>query len=184
MKTKWIMLFMLILFVVGSYGIAEETEPPKPLLEKGDVVHFIKTYPLLEKDFKNFGAQYEARDGNLTIPEAMKVNQDFLSILKKHGWDEQFFQKVGVIMLGYSAIEYGKQTSKAQAEFEKSLKEIESNPSIPAAMKEQLKQQLKSAYGIMSTQGSELQKRIHSDDLNLIRPLVDKLKETIDKAGK
>jgi hypothetical protein len=183
MKIKWILFITLALFVVSSFGIADEPETPKPLLKKGDVVRFIKTFPQMEKDFKQFGAQYEAQSGNVTIPEAMKASQDFMNILKKHGWDENFFQKLSVIMMGYSAIEYGKQATKSQAEFEKSLKEIESNPNIPPAMKEQLKQQLKSAYGIMKTQGTELQKRIHPADLNLIRPQVQKLKETIDKSG-
>jgi len=126
MKVKQLSLIAVILFTFTfvSFVIAgDPPKPPVPILKPGDVKHFIKTFPHLTKDFKKFGALYEAKTGDLTVPEALKVNKNFLEILKKHGWDEHFFQKASIIFLGYSGIVYGKEIKKAGPGIEKSLKQ-------------------------------------------------------------
>jgi len=172
----------VILFCFASLVMAKEPEPPKPMLKKGDVIHFIKTFPLLKKDLKDFGMEYEAKAGNVTIPEALKASEKILEILKKHGWDEQFFIKMATITLGYSSIQYGAEIKKADPQIEKSLKEIEANAAISAEMKEQLKKQIMAARGIIKHQEKQLENRIHKSDLDLIRPLIKELK-TILEAG-
>lgn len=183
MKHKIFILFILVLLV--SFAAAQDPpKPPKQVLKAGDVKHFIKTFPLLEKDFEKFNMKYEAKSGDVTFPEAMKVSNEFIQLLKKHGWDENFWQKAGTIMMGYSAVVYGKEIKKADSGFEKSLKEIESNPNIPAAMKKQLKDRLKAAQGMMKTQGGALKMNIHPQDLELITPLVKEIQKVIDKDRK
>jgi hypothetical protein len=160
--------------------MAKEPEPPKPVLKEGDVKHFIKTFPLLKKDLKDFGMEYEAKAGNVTIPDALKASEKFLEILKKHGWDEQFFTKMATITFGYSSIQYGAGIKKATPEIEKSLKEIEANTALSAEMKEQLKKQIMAAKDMMKLQEKELGKRIHKSDLELIRPLIKELKTVLE----
>ncbi len=178
MKLK--VLIIVVLFCLASFVIAKDPEPPKPVLKKGDVKHFIKTFPLLKKDFKNFGMEYEAKAGTVTIPGAIKASEKFLSILKKHGWDEQFFTKMAAITLGYSSIQYGAGIKKASPEIEKALKELEANTALSAEMKEQLKKQIMAAKGIMKFQEEHLGKRIHKSDLDLIRPLIKELKKVME----
>lgn len=180
MKQK--ILVSLIMFLLVSFVAAKE--PPKPILKAGDVVRFIKTFPLLKKDMEKFNMKYEAKSGDVTLPEALKVSQEFLGILKKHGWDENYWQKFPTIMLGYSTIVYGKEMKKAESEMEKSLKEIDSNPNIPDSMKKQLKDQLKAAQGMMKTQGGTMQMNIHPQDLKLIKPHVEAIKKVIEDANK
>jgi hypothetical protein len=120
----------------------------------------------------------------VTIPEALKVSSEFFEILKKHGWDENFWAKIGTIMMGYSSIVYGKEMKKADSEMEKSLKEIETNPNIPDAMKQQLKDQLQAAQGMMKTQGAAFKQNIHPADLSLITPRIKEIQKIIDNKNK
>ena len=168
-----------------SFGLAQDPpKPPKQVLKAGDVERFIKTFPVLEKDMDAFNMKYEAKSGDVTIPDALKVSSEFMAILKKHGWDEGFWEKWPVILLGYSSIVYGKEMKKADSEMEKSLKEIESNPNIPDSMKQQLKDRLKAAKGIMATQGDAFLKNIHPKDLELVKPHIEAIKKIVDKKSK
>ncbi len=169
----------LVLFMLVSVVTAED--PPKPILKPGDVKHFIKTFPLLEKDIEKHGFKYEAKGGKMTVPEAIKSSEEFLEILKKHGWDENFYEKAGVIMLGYSSIVYGEEMKKADGAFEESLKELDSNTYLSDEMKKQLKEQMKAAKGVMKMQDSALKNRIHPNDLEMISPHVKEIQKVIDK---
>lgn len=180
MKSK--VFIIVILFALSSFILAEKTEEPTPVLKAGDVKHFIKTFPLLKKDFEKHGVEYEAKAGTMTYPEAIKAGGDFLGILKKHGWDEHFFTKAVTIFMGYSSIVYGKEMKKVDPQIEKSLKEIESNPHLSDEMKKQLIAQMKSVKGIMKTQQTAWKKRIHKSDLALIKPQIAELKKILEES--
>ena len=169
---------LIILLLLSSLVIAQEK--PIQILESGDVEHFIDTFPKLEKDLEKYGLRYEAREGNVTIPEALKAKNDFLSILKKHGWDEHFFQKFGTIMIGYSSIVYGKEMKKAESEFERSLSEIDANPNLSAEMKSQLKEQMKLAQSALKDHDKTIMKSIHQNDLEMVKPYIEEIKKVID----
>ena len=181
MKTKPLSIIaaLLLTLVLASYAIAQEA--PKPVLESGDVEHFIKTYPQLSEEFEKFGAQYEVESGDLEVPEALKANHEFLGILKKYGWDEQFFQKISVILLGYSAIQYKDELEKAAPGFGEAMKEIESNPALSQEMKEQLMKQMGTAQGALSQQQEMFGTQINPKDMELLRPFADKLKKVIEE---
>ena len=170
---------IIILFLLASAAIAQEK--PMQILESGDVEHFIETFPKLETDLERYGLRYEARECNVTIPEALKAKDDFLSILKKHGWDENFFQKFGTIMIGYSSIVYGKEMKKAETEFEKSISEIDANPNLTAEMKSQFKEQMRAAQSALKNQDNTLMKSIHQNDLDMVKPYIEEIKKVIDK---
>jgi len=172
----------LILFML--FSVVSAQDPPQPILEPGDVKHFIKTFPLLEKDMKDYGFKYEARGGTMTVPEAIQSRNELLEILKKHGWDENFYQKTGVIILGYSSIVYGEEMKKADDAFEESLKEIDSNPHLSDEMKKQLKEQMIAAGSAMKMQGSAFKNRIHPNDLKMISPHIKEIQEVIDNQYK
>lgn len=176
MKTK--LLITVILFTLSLFLFSDE--PPKPVLKKGDVKHFIKTFPLLQKDFKKFGIMYEAKQGAVTVPDAVKASQDFLGILKKHGWDEHFFHKMSTIVMGYSSIVYDDTMKKADPGMEKAIKEIKANQALSQAMKDQLIEQMKMAKGVIKTQGDTFKRTIHKADLELVRPLVKELKSVLE----
>jgi hypothetical protein len=182
---RYKILAVVVLFVLSWFAVAEEPGPPKPLLNKGDVKQFIKTFPLLKKDFENFGIKYEAKAGSITYPEALAASGEYLAILKKHGWDEHYFEKLGVIVLGYSSIVYGKEIKKANPELEKSIKQIEANAYLSEAQKKQMIQQIKMAKGVLKNQEQLFKKRIHKSDMDLIRPHIEALKQVLEnKPGK
>jgi len=178
-------MLILLLLVSFSFVTAEDPpQPPKQILKPGDVKHFIKTFPLLKEDMEKFNMKYETKSGDVTVPEALKVSSEFIEVLKKHGWDENFWGKFGTIMMGYSSIVYGKEMKKADSAMEKSLKEIDSNPNIPASMKQQLKDQLKATKGILKSQGTAFKMNIHPADLALIKPLINEIQKIVDDKNK
>ncbi|MCP4633893.1 MAG: hypothetical protein GY855_13285, partial [candidate division Zixibacteria bacterium] len=154
---------------------------PEQILKPGDVKHFIKTFPLLEKEMKNLGIEYETKGGTITAPEAVKSRNELTEILKKHGWDDSFFQKTGVILLGYSSILYSEEKKKAESGFQESLNEIDSNPHLSDEMKKQLKEQMKAAESAMNIQGTTFTNSIHPHDLQMISPHIEEIQRVLDK---
>ncbi|MCP4146935.1 MAG: hypothetical protein GY757_04210 [bacterium] len=182
MKKK-LFLCLILLFALSFYSFADSADKEKEaqtVLKPGDVKQFIKSFPLMKKDFERLGAKYDAKAGNVTVPQALKASSDFMGILKKHGWDEHFFNKMMTIVMGYTSIQYGKGLKKAGAGFEKGIKEIKDNPHLSKAMKEQLIKQMKAATGVMKTQGSQFSRNIHKKDMELISPLVIELKRVLE----
>jgi len=177
---KKILSIIILFLLVSSLVAVEATEPPKQILKKGDVVKFIKTFPLLKTDLEKLGAKYEARKGDVTIPEALVANTEFRNILTKHGWDEQFFQKSNAILMAFSSIVYSKSLKTANSEIEKSLKEIDTNPNIPDSMKKQLKEQMMAAQGMASAGSAIYKKNVHPADLALIKPHIEALKAVFE----
>jgi len=174
----------IALLVLMSASVALVQGPPAPILKTGDVEHFIKTFPLLEKEMEDYGFKYEAREGTMTVPEAVEASNEFLAILKKHGWDDHFFQKTAVILSGYSSLVYGDEIKKAASAFEKSIKEIDSNPQLSTEMKRQLKEQMKAAESAMKMQDTTFKSNIHANDLKMIKPHVMEIQNVIDKGHK
>ncbi len=184
MKSK--LFFMAVIIAVFtsllvSAASKDSTQTPQQVLKQGDVERFIKTFPELKKDFKNLGVKYDAKSGNLSYPSALQASQEYMAILKKHGWDENYFMKAACICLGYSIIEYGKQMQNVDPQLEKSLKELESNPNLSADFKKQLKDQLLAAKGILSQQGQALSQSVHPNDLQMIKPFLNQLKVALEK---
>ena len=177
-----------LFFVFTSFYpvMALITEPPKQILKAADVKHFIKTFPLLKKDFEKYDGVYELelKEGNVTMPEALKANQEFLGILKKHGWDEHFFTKYPAIVWSYAYIVHKKELKKAESKMEDAIKKIQENPALSDEMKKQMKkqmmEQMKAARGMMKTQGDMYFKRLHPKDIELVRPFVQELKKVFD----
>ncbi len=181
MKGQVIMVTLLV-FLCGTLLMAEGTEKESlPVLKKGDVKHFIKTFPALKKDMEKFGARTDAKEGSVTVPEAMKASSEFMAILKKHGWDEHFFAKITTIHMGYASIVYKGAMKTAGKEMEKSIAEIKNNTTLSDAMKKQLIESMKTAKGMMKGQTTAFSKRIHKADMMLIRPLVKELKAVIEE---
>jgi hypothetical protein len=184
-EMRYKILAVVVLFVLSGLAMAEDPELPKPALKKGDVKHFIKTFPLLKKDFENFGIKYEAKAGSITYPEALAASSEYLAILEKHGWDEHYFEKAAAIIMGYSSIVYGKEIKKADPQLEKSIKQIEANAYLSETQKKQMIEQIKMAKGVLKSQEQLFKKRIHKSDMDLIRPHIEAIKQVLeDKPGK
>lgn len=179
-------LFVGLFFVFTSFCtmMAETPETQKQILKAGDVARFIKTFPLLKRDFEKYGAAYKVKEGNVTIPQAMKASQEFQGILKKHGWDEHFFSKFSAIVLSYTSIVYKKELKKAESKFEAAKKKIMENTAISDQMKKQMLAQMNTARGMLKTQGTIWGKRIHPKDIELVRPFVKELKKVLEDRGK
>lgn len=54
---------LILIFFIPFTGIAKTDPVAEPVLKKGDIEKFVKTWPLLEKDFKNFGMEMDTRGG-------------------------------------------------------------------------------------------------------------------------
>lgn len=179
MKLK--VFVLVILFTFSAMLIADEPKAPKPVLKPGDVKHFIKSFPLLKEELKKFEVKYDGKAGIVTYPEAIKASSEFLGILKKHGWDEHFFEKTAAICLGYSSIVAGKAMKDADPKVAKAMKEIESNPNLSAEMKKQLIEQMKTVKGAMKQQQKVVKKYAHKADIELIKPHIDDLKKVFEE---
>jgi hypothetical protein len=176
MKLKTVIMIILLLLVAIVTQITAEVTH-KPILEKGDVERFLKTFPQMKADFEKHGAKYEGK-GNYNIPEALKANADFQALLKKHGWDTLFFAKMMTIFRGYASIEYGKQMKEAAPKIKEALKKLESNPHLSAEMKEKMK---KSMMGVTALTGQrDLMGGINPQDMALIKPFINEIRELME----
>lgn len=174
-------LFFIALFLISlSTFAADDPQTLKPILKKGDVARFIKTFPLLKKDLDKYNVKYSGKNGTFTYGHALAANQEFLGILKKHGWDENFFQKTAVIALGFSTIVYKKELKNVDPQMQKAIEEIKNNPNVPESTKQQMIQQMKMAKGALKKQEKEMKKALHPADLALIKPLINELKTLFD----
>jgi hypothetical protein len=167
--------------IIGLSSLAVAQDTPEPVLVKGDVERFIQTYPLMVEKLTELGMKYDAREGDYSLPEAVQVSAEFQAVLAKHGWDEAFFMKMPVILLGYAAIEYKKEMKDIDPQFAQAIKEIESNPGMSEAMKKQMIEQMKAAQGMMKSQEGGLQQSIHPKDLALIGPKIKELKKILEE---
>lgn len=176
--TKKIAALILITAVLG-FAVAEED--PVPRLKEGDVEHFIQTYPALSQDLDELGMEYEAESGAYDMPEAVRRNEAFNAVLKKHGWDEHFYVVIGTVLQGYTALAYGEEVPEINQKLADAVKEIESNPALSEAMKEQLIAQMKAAGGMVAGQQAAMQESVHPDDLEQIRGHMDELKDLLEE---
>lgn len=179
MRNKLLVTIIFILLV--SSLAAEEVEPPKPVLNKGDVEQFIKTFPQLKKDLKKYEAKDEEDAGDITYPEALKANVEFMAILKKHGWDEKFFPKLEAISIGYMISIAEEDAKEMESKNEKAIKEINSNSALSEAMKKQMIQSMEMAKGQMKIQQDLFKTRIHPKDIELIKPHIEEIKKLFEE---
>lgn len=175
---KKLSALILLIFVAGFsvYG-----EDPEPKLKPGDVEHFLKTFPLVSQQLEELGMQYEAESGDYDLPDAARFNQEFLAILKKHGWDENFFSVMALIMKGYTALAYKAELPEIDRKIAEAIKEIEANPALSDAMKKQMIEQIKASQGLAAGQQTTLEEDIHPDDLAQISEYMEEIKALLDE---
>ncbi len=171
-KTSTILL-LIALLAIPCLAIAQEST--EPVLQKGDVERFIKTFPIVREELEKLGMKYEAEEGDYTVPEAVQASAEFTALLKKHGWDETFFMKMGTIFMGYVSLVHKKEMAQVDPEIEKAIKEIESTAGMSEAMKKQMVERLRATQKMMGGQQGAMQQSVHEADLELIRPLIPEL---------
>jgi hypothetical protein len=155
-------------------------EGPDPVLGEGDVKQFVETYPQLKMDLDEYGVQMDLEAGELSYDEALKANQEFLAILKKHGWDENFWVKAQTILLGIMVLTSEEAGQQSNPEFEKAKEQIESNPALSAEMKKQLLERLAGTQAAMGTQMQMMKTRINPLDLAQVKPHLEELKGILE----
>ncbi len=178
MLKKYTSLLIITLLVIPALAFAQESA--KPVLEKGDVERFIKTFPAVKEELEKLGMKYEAEEGDYTVPEAFQASAEFTALLKKHGWDETFFMKMGTIFMGYVSLAHKKEMAQIDPEIEKAIKEIESTAGMSEAMKKQMVERLRATQKMMGGQQGAMQQSVHEADLELIRPMIPELKKLFE----
>ncbi|MFA9452421.1 MAG: hypothetical protein ACERK6_00780 [Candidatus Aminicenantaceae bacterium] len=171
-------LLLIVLLALPCLAIAQES--PEPVLQKGDVERFIKTFPVLKAELEELGMKYEAEEGDYTVPEAVQASAEFTALLKKHDWDETFFAKMGTIFMGYVSLAHKKEMAQMDPEIEKAIKEIESTAGVSEAMKKQMVERLRATQKMMGGQQGAMQQSVHEADLELIRPLIPELRKLFE----
>jgi hypothetical protein len=178
MLKKYTSLLIITLLVIPALAVAQESA--EPVLQKGDVERFIKTFPAVKQELEKIGMKYEAEEGDYTVPEAFQASAEFTALLKKHGWDETFFMKMGTIFMGYVSLAHKKEMAQMDPEIEKAIKEIESTAGVSEAMKKQMVERLRATQKMMGGQQGAMQQSVHEADLELIRPLIPELKKLFE----
>ncbi len=169
-------LFITFILFLMAFSLTAE-EPVKKVLNQRDIDHFIKTIIPIATDFDKLGVEYDDERSEDIFPEELRTNKEFLKILKKHGWDESFFEKVGVIFLGHAIIVSGEESKKMEGPQAKAIKEIESNPHLSDATKKQMIEQFKKVQGAVADQQGHMKKSAHPADLELIRSNIEVIKK-------
>lgn len=171
---------LLVAIIICFAGMILAEEAVKPILEKGDVERFIKTFPGLKEDLKQFGMQVNGETGTITYPMAVQKQKEYFNILKKHGWDQSYHIKSMTIVRIYANVKYGKQASEADKEIQKAIKELDNNTALSPEMRKQLKQQMLAAKGMMNQQATHWNKKIHEKDKSLVAPHIKALTKVIE----
>ena len=135
-------------------------------------------------DFRKLGMKMDSRKGNATLPEAVRTGNEYMAILKKHGWDETFWHKFNVVLQGYSYFEYQKGKKEADTSMTEGMKEIQKNPHLSPEMKKQLMANLKKVKGAMEQSAGAFLKNINPADLALIKPKIKEIRNVLDKDDK
>jgi len=169
---------LIALLAIPCLAIAQESA--EPVLEKGDVEKFIKTFPVFKEELEELGMKYEAKDGEYTMPEAVQASSEFHAVLKKHGWDETFFMKMGTIFMGYISLAHEKEMAQMDPEIEKAIKDIESTAGMSEAMKKQMVERLRATQKMMGGQTGAMQQSVHKLDLAQIQPFIPELKKLFE----
>ena len=177
MKHKLFIIFILFLMAFSLTAV----EPVKQVLKQRDIDHFIKTIIPIANESEKSGVEYDDERSEEIFPKELRTNKEFLKILKKHGWDESFFEKAGVIFLGHATLVSGEESKKMEGQQAKAIKEIESNPHLSDATKKQMIEQMKKMEGAIAGQQGVMKSRIDKADLDLLRLNIKALKKVFEE---
>lgn len=136
-----------------AFLVADGTEAddaPKAVLKKGDIEHFIETYPKLVAEIEALGEDFDDIE-DPTAAQALFANAKFQSILEKYKWEQESY------VLKLSAITSGFAVVKIEAEL--------------AKLPEEQRAMMRSMLGAQMTQ----QFSVHPDDIAIVREHFDTL---------
>lgn len=130
-------------------------QEPKPILSVTDIDRLINTYKPLMSDLENLGTKIKnKKDPNLLMGYA--ASDEAASIFRRHGWDEAFFKKYGVISQSYVYLQ-------TEAQVEK----------MPDQDRDYMRQSLEPYR-------AALKKQVHDKDLELVRAHFKRLQDFFD----
>lgn len=141
----------LLFFAVVVFSLASaQTQEPRPILAGADIDRLITTYKPLMSDLEKLGTKIKNKqDPNLLMGYA--ASNEAAAIFRKHGWDEAFFKKYGVIAQSYAYLQSEAQISK---------------------MPEQDRANMRKS---LEPYRAALKKQVHDKDLELVRSHYNRL---------
>lgn len=141
-------------FLTFCLSLAGSTpnQEPKSILTTADIDQLINTYKPLMSDLEKLGAKIKNKqDPNLLMGYA--ASDEAAAIFRRHGWDEAFFKKYGVIAQSYVYLQ-------TEAQIEK----------MPEQDRGYMRQSLEPYR-------AALKKQVHDKDLELVRTNFKRLAE-------
>lgn len=141
-------------FLTFCLSLAGSTpnQEPKSILTTADIDQLINTYKPLMSDLEKLGAKIKNKqDPNLLMGYA--ASDEAAAIFRRHGWDEAFFKKYGVIAQSYVYLQ-------TEAQIEK----------MPEQDRGYMRQSLEPYR-------AALKKQVHDKDLELVRTNFRRLAE-------
>ncbi len=124
MTNKQLPFITTFFILLLSFNTLQAQNTPQKVLGSGDVTKFIKTFDPMTQEFKQLEMDFE-KDPNAAA-NAIAGNEKAMAILKKYGWDEEYFLKVGTIAMSYSICameEEFKKLPPEQAQYAAQVKE-------------------------------------------------------------
>lgn len=141
-------------FLTFCLSLAGSTpnQEPKSILTTADIDQLINTYKPLMSGLEKLGAKIKNKqDPNLLMGYA--ASDEAAAIFRRHGWDEAFFKKYGVIAQSYVYLQ-------TEAQIEK----------MPEQDRGYMRQSLEPYR-------AALKKQVHDKDLELVRTNFKRLAE-------
>lgn len=163
----------LIFFIVFAADIY--CQSAEKMLVKADIDKFVKKMPELINDFKEKGAEIDAKEGEITYPEAFLYSREFHAILDKRGVTEDDFRKFAYIVQGYAVIKYNEAMDENQSELDEAIAMMENNPHLTEEQIEQIKASMQTGQQAMD----DMEQKIHPSDLDLIRSEMNRIDTVI-----
>jgi len=96
-------LLCSLFFCASTHAQAEEAQPSKPVLDKGDITRFIQSFTRMRDEFEKLGFRIDSRESLTAALGELRANEDVQKILEDHGWDvKTYFPKMMAITMGYT----------------------------------------------------------------------------------
>ncbi|MBI9104595.1 MAG: hypothetical protein JEY99_19420 [Spirochaetales bacterium] len=169
---KKILISILITLICAGLFAQE------PVLSDGDVERFILTFPEITEELGALGQSLENANGRLFLPWTVRTSEEVKRTFLDRGWDEGYFERVQLILLGFSLILAESEMLTVMPDVQEALDEIDSTPVssyFTAEMKKQTRDMMVAAVRGMNQALYDELDSIAPSDMEKIRAHKDEL---------
>ncbi len=164
-----VFIFFLSSFVLGSAQAAW------PILHDNDLEKFIRTFPVMYREYKELGLHINPQTGNLSGENKLKRDKEVQRILKENDWNFMFWPKLQTITRGYSVLKYDQLKGQHGKNIEKFIHDLKNSKWMTPEKKAELEASFAKAKKDLSTEANRRRNLVHKKDIRIIGKYIPQL---------